>query len=194
MMEKKKIQLFALAALSVFIIGVPLSLIVRQESLLSQGQEFRFRTTPVDPWDAFRGRYVALQLDQAEATITDNQKLRFGQEVYASIGVGNDGFAGFTTVSVTPPNQGPYMKCRARGQIQNGKMLLRLPVDRYYMEESKAPKAERLYVRHSQQKFRDAFVVVRINRGNVAVKALYVGGKPIEEALRESENAQGESR
>jgi uncharacterized membrane-anchored protein len=38
----------------------PLSRIWKYESALRRGKLHRFRTQPVDPYDAFRGRYVTL--------------------------------------------------------------------------------------------------------------------------------------
>ena len=59
------------------------------------------------------------------------------------------------------------------------------PIDRYYMPEEKAPRAETLYRAHNFRGRADAYVIVAIKDGNPVVKNLYVGGKPVEEALRE---------
>ena len=40
-------------------IAAPASMILRRERALDRGERFLFRTAPVDPYDAFRGRYVA---------------------------------------------------------------------------------------------------------------------------------------
>jgi len=185
-MEKKKIQLAFLAFLSALIIGVPVSMVIQHEAVLKHGKEFRFRTAPVDPFDAFRGRYVALSIEN-NSVPAQKVNYRYGQEVYASVENDPDGFAKFSAVSASAPASGDYIKCRVRhSNPGGGTVSLDVPIDRYYMEEGNAPKAERLYMRLNRQgKQRDAYVVVAVDRGNVLVKKLYVGGKPVEDAVRE---------
>lgn len=54
-----------LVLLCVIQLAVPAFMIVRREHALSMGRAFKFRTAPVDPYDAYRGRYVALNFEAA---------------------------------------------------------------------------------------------------------------------------------
>jgi uncharacterized membrane-anchored protein len=184
-MDKRTLILGLFGVLAVLQVGVPFSMIIEQEGVLKSGQEFRFRTEPVDPFDAFRGRFVALRLEQNKAPKADNAALKSGQKVFAVIGVEADGFAKFTAVNTRPP-QGdtPFLRSRV-SYVTGNDVYLDLPIDRYYMTEKKAPLAEKLYLNHSFGESKDAYVVVVIKKGNPVIKKLYVGGKPIEEALRE---------
>ena len=51
-------KIAALAVLCVAQLGAATSSIVRHESILRSGVPYRIRAAPVDPADAFRGRYV----------------------------------------------------------------------------------------------------------------------------------------
>lgn len=182
-MNNRILRIVLFACLSLFIIGVPVSMIIQQQEVLNRGREFRFKTVPIDPFDAFRGRYVALSLEERSAFRPLGMRLKFGQRVFALIETPPGGFARISKISLTKPKEGNFLKARVRYVVGHD-VILDLPIDRYYMEESKAPKAEELYRRHSSGQKSDAFVVVRIKNGNAVVKNLYVGGLPITEVLR----------
>jgi uncharacterized membrane-anchored protein len=61
-MKKLQFALMLFAVLSFFQLGMPVWMIANREMTLRDGKQFRFRVAPVDPYDAFRGRFVALQL------------------------------------------------------------------------------------------------------------------------------------
>jgi uncharacterized membrane-anchored protein len=66
-----------------------------------------------------------------------------------------------------------------------GSVHVEFPFDRYYMEESAAPRAEAAYRENSRRTNQDAYVTVRVYRGSAALEELYVGGKAIRDYLRE---------
>jgi uncharacterized membrane-anchored protein len=183
-MDKEKLRLVLFGIFSAVILAVPVSLIVRHETVIQQGREFRFRTRPVDPFDAFRGRFVALSLQETSAMNPAGLTVKQGQRVCALIEVDPDGFARFSEVTFRPHPDDVYLKCRVSG-VSGGRVNLDVPLDRYYMEENKAPAAERLYSMRSRRSISDAYVVVAVRQGNGVIKKLYVAGKPIEEALKD---------
>ena len=69
--------------------------------------------------------------------------------------------------------------------ISAGEAYVDLPLDRYYMPEDLAPRAERAYIEHSRQSERDAYIEVRVRSGVGVIENLYVGGMPIREYLME---------
>lgn len=179
----KKLLLVLFFALAVVQLGAPVSTILQQEKILKAGKEFKFRTQPVDPFDAFRGRYVALRLEENHGVNIAGLNFKSGQKVFAQIVSGDDGFAKLVAVTRTAPGDTAFIKARV-SYVNGNKVYLDLPVDRYYMEEAKAPKAEELYRKHSSGQVSDAYVVVKIIDGEPVVKALYVAGKPVEELLK----------
>lgn len=165
-------------------IGTSLSMIVKRESVLQRGEQFKFKVAPVDPYDAFRGRYVALRLMEDKAPVPESINLDYGQRVFAHIAVDEEGFAKFSKVTTFRPHGERYIETRVFSSlVGEGQVLLDLPIDRYYMEEKKAPLAERVYRRHTRKGIEDAYVLVRVKDGLAVIEALYVGGKRIEEAV-----------
>jgi uncharacterized membrane-anchored protein len=163
-------------------LGVPASMIARRELTLRTGTAYEFRTAAVDPYDAFRGRYVALQLEQQSAPWKDAQPPARNQSVFVTVERGDDGFARLTGASRQRPATGDYLRTRAMSAGQPGTVTVALPFDRFYMEETKAAAAERAYWEHSRQGgARDAYVVVRVRDGQGVIENLCVAGKPIAE-------------
>ena len=165
-------------------IVIPLSMIAKRESVLKNGVQFKFKTAPIDPYDAFRGRYVALRIEGNYVPTIKELRLSSGQTVYALIDIDNQGFAKFTTVATNRPHGKSYIQTKVR-YISGDKVYLDLPIDRYYMEEKVAPAAERIYRQHAQRDKQDAYVVVRIKDGFAVVENLFVGGQRIEDAVRQ---------
>lgn len=179
------IGLFCCVALIQLII--PLSMITKREAVLKDGVQFKFKTAPVDPYDAFRGRYVALRIEADSVPVPRGMEFHHGQSVYALIGTDENGFARFTSLAASKPAGTPCIQARVR-YVSGDKVQLDLPIDRYYMEEKAAPAAERIYRQHSGQDKQDAYVSVRVKDGFVVIEALYVGGERIEEAVKNLKN------
>ena len=175
-----------LVFLCILQLGVPAFMIVRREHVLHAGRAFKFRTAPVDPYDAFRGRYVALNFEAATVTgIPLPPGILHGVRVYALLGEDEKGFAKVTALSLTRPSDGPCL----RAQVQypaSDRVSLELPFDRYYMEETKAPAAENAYRQHSRRETGDAYAIVRILGTQAVLEDLYVEGLPVEEFLRQT--------
>ena len=164
-------------------LAVPSSMLLKREMALQHGQEFRFKTAPVDPYDAFRGRYVALRADAGQGPKVGNKDMQYGSIAYAQIGVDDQGYAKIVQVSGERPKNVPYIA--AKVTYQSGDQVnVNLPIDRYYMEEKAAPKAEQLYLRSSRQTQNDTYINVRIKDGFAVIEGLYINGQRIEEAVR----------
>lgn len=180
---RNKIIISLFSCLILLQIAVPLSMIMKRESTLKEGILFRFKTAPVDPYDAFRGRYVALQVEASRVPQPPGLKVENRQRIYASVTVDKDGFATISQITNHKPDKGPYLS--AQVWYATGKeVILDLPIDRYYMEEKAAPRAEKLYRQHSANDKKDAYVTVRIKDGFVVTEGLYIDGRKIEDILK----------
>lgn len=179
------IGLFCFIALIQLI--TPLSMIIKRESVLKNGEQFKFKTAPVDPYDAFRGRYVALRIEGDNVQVPEGMSLRYGQSVYALISNDEQGFAKFTTLVTNKPTVTPFIQAKVR-YVSGDKVQLALPIDRYYMEEKSAPTAERVYREYSRRDKQDAYALVRVKDGFAVIESLYVGGKRIEEVVKNVKN------
>lgn len=182
--SKKLWGIFIVVTLLQF--AAPVSLIWRYEYTLRTGRAYRFRTAPVDPYDAFRGRYVALQFDQTTAPVRDKQPVAYGQRLYAILEKGQDGFAQFKEAATVRPATGDYLHVPVGAvDTNNNTVTLLLPFDRFYMEETTAPQAEQVYREHSRRGQQDAYVIVRVRDGRGVIENLYIGDVPMAAFVRE---------
>ena len=186
-MNKKKIILGLFSILVVVQIIVPVSMIMKREDTLRNGTRYLFRTKPVDPYDAFRGRYVALGFEQDAFPQTDTAHWVHGQYAYAILKKDEHGFATIDQLTHEPAGDDTYIKVKTWG-VWDNKVHLRFPFDRYYMEETHAPQAEKAYRDHSQREEKDAYVSIRVKNGFAVLEELYIAGMPIIEFL---ENNKG---
>ncbi len=165
-------------------LSAPLAMIGQRELTLRTGAAFKFRTRPVDPYDVFQGRYVALSISNTVPIVSGEYDR--GARVYAVIAVGPDGFATFTGLSPRAPASGSYVRTRVQWAVteRDGmRATIRIPFDRYYLSEHDAPRAETAYREHSRRGSQDAYLVVRVRNGSAVLADLVVGGKPIREFL-----------
>ena len=189
----RKLAIVLFVATALLQAAAPLSMIARREAVLRHGAQFRFKTAPVDPCDAMRGRYVALGIrpDTAPKPEGGQTAAAPGQKVYALLGRDAEGFADITRLVTRRPVAGDFLAVRMAGEVygQEGMVHIDLPFDRYYMEESMAPRAESLYAKQAagQDGEKAAYVTVRIKNGLGVIENLYIGGRRIEDALKEQE-------
>ena len=181
MKTKPILLLFAVAALVQLV--VPAAMIAKRESALRHGETFRFRTAPVDPYDAFRGRYVALSFNQRSVGLPPDHGYSRRQRVHAILSEDEDGYAFFSGIQRERPASGAYLSTRIAYLSSHTNAFLHIPFDRLYMKETEAPEAERAYLRHNHPINRTAFVNVRIQRGFGVIEDLYLDGVPIRDYL-----------
>ena len=183
-MNSRTITVAAFGLVCLLQVGVPLSMIARREATLQHGEVFRFKTAPVDPYDAFRGRYVALNFEQGQLEVPAAEQYYRNEKVHALLEVDEDGFAKLVGVSRRRPAHAAYLTVRVMWATGGGKVQVRLPFNRYYMNEELAPEAESLYrSRNRRDDERTAYVAVRVQRGFGVLEELFVDGKPIGEAV-----------
>lgn len=183
--------------------GVLGSILVRREIVLRQGQVCRFKTAPVDPFDAFRGNYVQLDFDALRSGVLSKRSFQRGQWCYLKLGTDTNGFTVVEEIFGTRAAAGPVflrVRCRYAQTDSIAKPLphdkfhmeptgkyriyLDLPFDRYYMPEKLAPQAEAAYRKANRNGKREAFAVVRVWRGISVIEDVMIDGKPVREALR----------
>ena len=175
-MKHWRLIVFFLVALAQ--LAVPASLIFKREQTLRRGTVWKLRTAPVDPVDAFRGRYVALQFEIETETIMPPANASSGQTVFVTFRQSADGIADIDQVSTTRPARDDYIEAKLAGN------KIALPFDKYWVTERDAPAAEAAYRDLSRRDKRSAFVTVRVFRGDSALEQLYLDGQPLGDYLR----------
>lgn len=182
-MNERKALFSFFAVLSLFQLAVPVWLIANREITLRDGKSFRFRTAPVDPYDVFRGRFVALQVSPNSAPLSNSQQFAVNKKVFAQLGEDNDGFAKIIAISANRPAGSDYVACRVNS-FTDSLVYLQFPFERYYMDEHAAPAAEAAYREHSREEVGDVYLTVRVKDGDAVLEELYIEGMPIREFLR----------
>ncbi|MFU8780777.1 MAG: GDYXXLXY domain-containing protein [Kiritimatiellia bacterium] len=187
---KKSIILACFVVLCLAQLFVPASMIHKREATLRHGEVFNFKTAPVDPYDAFRGRYVALNYEQS--TVNGNwsaRDYRRGRVVYAILDRDADGFAQITDVVLERPADQAFISARV-GWAGSNRLMLRLPFDRFYMDEFDAPVAERAFIWQRDREQRTAYARTRIRDGFGVIEDLIVEEMPMRDWLMTRENTQ----
>ena len=182
-------------ALALAQIAVPVGQITKYEDILRTGTVYKFRTAPVDPSDAFRGRYVALNFADTEAPRRRGETIGYRAPAFVTLRKDAAGFVQFGEISDMPPAEGDYLRVeylftrRAGGTVAQ----FQLPFTRFYMEETLAPRAEAAYSRHANRRDRtvdDVYVAVRVKDGRGVIEDLFIKGKPIRDFLAKEAAAE----
>jgi uncharacterized membrane-anchored protein len=198
---KLPLNVIGLAALCVVQLAAAGWSIARYETTLASGALYKFKTVPIDPADAFRGRYVAVQpavtipapVPPETARILDT--VGSGAAAYVVLATDADGFARAASIVSEAPAAGDYVKV-ARSQMvpignpEAGRPIemtyqALLPFNRYYMNETAAPAAEQRYTgavrRNAETR---TWLAVRVRNGIGVIEGLYIDGVPIEDVVR----------
>jgi len=176
------IAFIIVAALQLFI---PAQMIWHQESILMKGKEYKFQTAPIDPNDPFRGKYITLNYTEDMVEVKDTNMVKKAEFVFIFLRTDDDGFAKLDSVSDKAPAEGDNFLKVPSGAINNGKMYVELPFNRFYMEESKAEMAEKAYVRFNRDSLKKAYALVNIRNGEAAIKDVMIDGKSLIEIVKE---------
>ena len=64
---------------------VPMQMITEQEDVIATGKTLKFKTAPIDPYDAFRGKYIFLNFENNRVLATaETRKLNFNDEIFVT--------------------------------------------------------------------------------------------------------------
>lgn len=159
-------------------LAVPGSLIWKREQTLRHGSVWKFRTAPVDPVDAFRGRYIALQFEIETHELHPPPDPELYQTVFVTFKLSSEGFAEIDQVSVAAPARDDFITAQLNGN------RITLPFDKYWVTERDAPAAEAAYQNLSRRGNQNAYVSVRVFHGDAAIEQLYLDNQPLGEYLR----------
>ncbi|HWR40336.1 MAG TPA: GDYXXLXY domain-containing protein [Patescibacteria group bacterium] len=180
-MKNSKVVRGIFIMLALLQLSVPLYMAWRWEDILQTGTAYQWRTAPVDPNDALRGRYIDLRFKETKGPVKSSDEIHQGQTVYALLGKDGDGFAYITGIGPQPPAAGDYVEARAGYKTGGGLWSITLPFKRFYLREDLAPEAEKAYQRSADK---GGKVTVKIKNGMGVIEQLYIGEQSIEDYLR----------
>ncbi len=182
---------YILAAVIAAQIAIPGAMMQRYEATLQDGSLYKFKVVPIDPADPFKGRYVRLnfEISNWEMKYQSDDTLKRKDKVYATLNIGDDGFARIDKLHKSAPKDREYLKVRVQyvyGYNEENTPInysIALPFNRYYAQENKAPEIERKVRRLNgiDGESSTATVDVRVLNGLGVIEQLYIDGKAIEE-------------
>ena len=179
-MKALRIGIFILIALAQ--LSVPAMMAWGRVQTLTHGRVWKFKTAPIDPEDAVRGRYVMLRF-QEEDNYKQPEQLKSADSLYAILKEDPDGFATVDHLSFSPTPGDSAMKVEPGG-FWNGEQRIVFPFRYFWVTEKNAPAAEKAYRENSKRGEQNAFVTVRIRNGDAALEQLYIDNQPLADYLR----------
>lgn len=182
----RMLLIIVFAVVALLQLSVPASMIWNREQTLRQGRVWKFRTAPVDPVDAIRGRYIALRFD-AEIIPRKRppEERSSSAPVYLTLKEDTAGFAQVDQIVVTPTHGNNVVKADSGYWFQDADHVrVRFPFDQYWVTEKDAPAAEKAYVENSRREKQNAYVTIRVRDGDAAIEELFIDNQPLKEYLR----------
>lgn len=179
-MKTLPLIIFGIAVLAQW--AAPLSQIWTHEKVLTQGTLIKLKCTAPDPYDPLRGRYLAVRPNQREAPVPAGMELKQDTQVYALLTTGADGFATISSLSLTPPTSGDYVRVKSR-YVFSEKALIDWPFDRFYVNEKLAPEADKWFAENIRST-QGITAEVRVLNGRAVLEDLSLDGKPFREILK----------
>lgn len=185
-MSKRNLLLLGFAVAVAAQLAVPAWLIIEHEWTLREGLVFKFKTRPIDPADAFRGRYVWLNLEPNPIHVPDINAWRYNQKAFAVLDLDTNGFANVVRLA----NEAPVDQVCVPVHVswsdgRKGELHIAWTgLDRFYMTEAKAPAAETAYREHNRRKNAACYVSVRIRGSHAVLENLFIEDKPIHDWLK----------
>ncbi len=200
-MNKRNLLLLGFAVVVAAQLAVPAWMIIERELTLREGKVFKFKTRPVDPADAFRGRYVWLGLEPDKVKVPDANRWETDRpwrngKAFAVLGTNAEGFV----VVERLQREAPAGVCAVPVQVgwcdvKNGEVHIAWPgLDQFFMAEDKAPAADAAYVEHNRrgnrngrtnQTERTCYVTIRVRGSCAVLENLYLEDQPVHEWLKQ---------
>lgn len=171
-MNKLTLKQMLLYILSILILlAIPIYTIVTNDTTLKGGAEYLFKVEAFDPYDMFRGNYLNISFEEDSVDVNFIKEENTNKEdCYATIGIGADGFAYFSSVSLTEPkNTSNYFKTRGYYRNYTQEYIIDTPT-RYYINENKSVNAEQIY----NDNINNTYVKVRVKNGKMVIVGVYV--------------------
>ncbi len=178
-----RISVFAIVML--LYLWVPFNMIQHTEKILKQGTSHRFRLEPIDPYDAFRGRYVVLFYGNTAVPAKDS--LSSGQTIFITLEKDSLGYSFFEAAWAAQPEHKDYIITQAAyfaSASDTVNFILPENMQYYYMNEKLAPIVDKLLWQQVDTIPHKNTVSIRVLKGETAVEELYVDDLPVLEYLR----------
>ena len=159
MKQKNSVLYFRITAAVYFILllAIPVYQVIHHYDILNTGKIYKFIAEPYDPYDPFRGRYVEIHVPGIDT---------YPDAPYALLAMDENGFSYAASYQETAPEnpQTAYVK--------------NLQINRYYLNENKAPKVELFQSNPSEED--EIYVQIAVKNGNYVIEGMYINDIRVE--------------
>ena len=160
-----KKQYISLIAVLVLVLVVVLSFILYNQWPFMTGKKIVLATQPVDPFDPFRGQYMAINYEISR--INDIEGFKEGDSVYISLKEDKQGIWRKEGVSKLKPNKGDFIKGEVTSVYRNS-IRIEYGIEQFFFE------------RHAKLPTRNITVeAVVANSGRAKLVQLLHNGEPM---------------
>lgn len=184
-MKNRNLIIIAFLVLAASQLAVPMQMIFHNNDILANGKLYKFKAQPIDPYDAFRGKYIHLNFD--ESTVYTKDSIVDTKPHVAVLGIDKNGFAKIIKLRQKPFINEDYINLKSvysyRAPENNNRFFVSLsfPFDRFYMNEYKAPEAEKTYNSSVRDSSKNVYAVVAVKEGEAVIKDVLIDGIPIKD-------------
>lgn len=191
-MNNKTIFFSAFILVALVQLYVPAKMIWDREDVIKTGEEYKFKTAPVDPNDIFRGKYIALNFEDNTFPVNNDKDWKWNDEIYVGLSKDNEGFAQIVSVSrELPADEVDYFKATVSSYYDNA-ITINFPFERFYMEESKALPAEKMYNSMQRDASKTTYALVSVKNGQSVLRDVLIDGVSIGELVKREQEGQGQ--
>jgi uncharacterized membrane-anchored protein len=164
---------------------IPGNMIFEKERVLDKGELIKFQTAPIDPNDPFRGKYVFLSFRENRFKPINASEFDRGNKIYVLLKKDHDNYATIANISATKPGERVlFVNARVDYLEENGTVHINYPFDRFYMEEYKAPVAERIYNEMRIDSTQKAYALLNVLDGDAVIKDVFINDSSIVDLVR----------
>jgi uncharacterized membrane-anchored protein len=202
-MKRERIIFFVFILLALVQLLLPAKMIFDREDILVNGKDFKFKTKPVDPNDPFRGKYITLGFEENLVKDQSENDWQISESIYVLLTTDTEGFARIVSVSkVKPVGNVDFVEAKVSffslfdpmqaqpdslnqpESKKNTDLIIEYPFNRFYMEEFKAPLAEKVYRESLTDSSNVTYALVKIKNGEAVVKDIVINGISIKELIK----------
>jgi hypothetical protein len=179
------LAIFAAAVLGQWL--VPLFGVWQHERVIARGVPLKIRCAAPDPYDPFRGRYLAVRPEESRVPKPAGMPDKGTAPVWATLVAGDDGLSRIESLSLEPVTGPHVIRLVAKWQDRNddGEMVfVEWPFDRLYLNERLALGADKLVA----ERFRESqnmVAEIRLLEGRAVLTDVLIDGVSIREVVKQ---------
>ena len=182
--QKKNIKRWAILAFILLCLAqmyLPLKMAADQEAVVSKGKAFRFKVAPRDPNDPFRGKYITLRYEADSVKVKNVNEWMRNTKVYVLLHTDLQGYAAIERITASrPANESDYVEATVQPDGgHNNTLRIEYPFTRFYMEENKAVKAEKMFFETLRNPRGITYAKIYVRNGRAVIGDVVIDGQSV---------------